>query len=184
MTQYTPVDSSVIDLVGYDASSKTLAIRFIDTGFSYEYYDVPMQVYEQLMESSSKGIYLRNCIMDCYEVSNEPKRNLFKPFMGEYKITEMPDFDDTYLNMDGDPTFIINENGSGEFHFGVITGNFEGKVKEKDGKEIFSFRWTGNNEADDAAGTGWLLIDDENEGIEGEIRFEDGDDNYFYAYKK
>lgn len=35
MTEYTPVDSSMIDLVGYDASSKILEIRFIDTGLSY-----------------------------------------------------------------------------------------------------------------------------------------------------
>ncbi|MFN3487564.1 MAG: KTSC domain-containing protein [Emticicia sp.] len=184
MFQYTEVDSSIIDLVGYDAGTKTLEIRFIDTGFSYEYYDVPPTVYEQLLESSSKGIYLRNCIIDCYKVSDEPKRNLFKPFVGEYTITEMPDFDDTYLNMDGDPTIIINDNGSGEFHFGVITGHFEGKVKEKNDKEVFSFRWTGNDEADDAAGTGWILIDDENEAIEGEICFEDGDEHYFFAYKK
>ena len=184
MFQYTPVVSSIIDLVGYDAGTKTLEIRFIETGFSYEYYNVPPMVYEELMESDSKGIYLRNCIIDCYKVSDEPKRNLFKPFVGEYTITEMSDFDDTYLNMDGDPTLIINENGSGEFHFGVVTGHFEGKVKEKDGKEVLSFRWTGNDETDDAAGTGWVLIDDENESIEGEICFEDGEERYFYAYKK
>ena len=60
MFQYTPVVSSIIDLVGYDAGTKTLEIRFIDTGFSYEYYDVPQMVYEELMDSESNGIYLRN----------------------------------------------------------------------------------------------------------------------------
>ena len=43
---------------------------------------------------------------------------------------------------------------------------------------------SGKDETDDAAGTGWVLIDDENESIEGEICFENGEECYFYAYKK
>lgn len=184
MTKYTKVNSSIIDLVGYDSDTKMLEIRYIDTGFTYEYYDVPKTVYEQLIDSDYKELYIRNCIIDCYKASDQPKPNLIKPFVGEYKITEMPNFDDKYLNMEGDPTIIICEDGSGEFHFGVVTGHFQGKIKDKNGDMVFAFKWTGNDECDDAAGTGWLLIDNENEGAEGEICFEDADEYYFYAYKK
>jgi KTSC domain len=163
MTQYTKVDSSMIDLVGYDADTEILEVRFINTGLTYEYYDVPKKIYKQLMESDSKGSYMRDCIFDCYDydkikggrrkqnaASDRPKRNPLKPFIGEYEIHEMPDFDNEYLNMDGDPTFTINEDGSGEFHFGLVTGHFQGKIKEKNDDEVFTFKWTGNDECDEA----------------------------------
>ena len=195
--QYTQVDSSMIDLVGYDADTEILEVRFINTGLTYEYYDVPKKIYKQLMESSSKGSYMRDCIIDCYDYDkvkggrrnkntnlDRPKRNPLKPFIGEYEIHEMPDFDDEYLNMDGDPIFKINEDGSGEFHFGLVNGHFQGKIKEKNDDEAFTFKWRGNDENDEVSGTGWVLMDDGDEGIEGEICFKDADDYYFYAYKK
>jgi hypothetical protein len=44
-----PVNSSNIAAIGYDPETQTLAIEF-RSGGTYEYYDVPEQVFEGLME--------------------------------------------------------------------------------------------------------------------------------------
>jgi hypothetical protein len=64
---YTGVDSSMIDLVGYDEKEKVLEVRFINTGLTYRYFNVPMETYEGLMKASSKGSYMRGCIIDFYD---------------------------------------------------------------------------------------------------------------------
>lgn len=63
---YTEVDSSMIDLVGYDAKTKVLEVRFINSGLTYRYFDVPKKEYKGLMEASSKGRYMLDNIIDCY----------------------------------------------------------------------------------------------------------------------
>ena len=50
------VDSSNLVSVGYDEESSILEVEF-NNGI-YQYYDVPLDVYEDLMNSDSKGSYL------------------------------------------------------------------------------------------------------------------------------
>ena len=57
----TPVNSSNLASVGYDASSQTLEIEFLHGGI-YQYYDVPLTVYESLMSASSHGTYFDKSI--------------------------------------------------------------------------------------------------------------------------
>lgn len=64
---YTEVDSSMIDLVGYDEKAKVLEVRFINSGMSYRYFGVPKKEYQGLMNASSKGSYMRNYIIDFYD---------------------------------------------------------------------------------------------------------------------
>ena len=59
------VDSSMIYAVGYDEKTQILEVVFKRTGV-YRYRDVPKDVYEQLMESDSKGSYMRDLIIDMY----------------------------------------------------------------------------------------------------------------------
>jgi hypothetical protein len=57
------VSSSTIVSIGYDSSSETLEIEFQNGGI-YQYYNLPETIYQQLMESTSKGqfhhAYIRN----------------------------------------------------------------------------------------------------------------------------
>ncbi len=64
---YTEVDSSMIDLVGYDEKAQVLEVRFISSGLTYRYLDVPKKEYTGLMEASSKGRYMLNNIIDGYD---------------------------------------------------------------------------------------------------------------------
>lgn len=50
------VDSSNLAAVGYDLDSATLRIQFLKSG-SYDYYGVPMDVHEGLINAGSKGQY-------------------------------------------------------------------------------------------------------------------------------
>lgn len=62
----TTVESSMIHAVGYDAKTRTLEVVF-NSGKTYQYYDVPQEGYDGLLAASSKGSYMRACIIDVYE---------------------------------------------------------------------------------------------------------------------
>lgn len=62
----TPVRSSNLGSVGYDANQRTLEIEFKSGGL-YEYYDVPIEVHDELMNAESHGKYFNENIKESYE---------------------------------------------------------------------------------------------------------------------
>lgn len=62
------VVSSDIKSVGYDSETRVLEIEF-NTGNIYNYYDVPPNVYIELLEASSKGSYFHENIINIYRYS-------------------------------------------------------------------------------------------------------------------
>jgi len=63
-----PVDSSNIATIGYDVDSETLEIEFIRGGV-YQYFDVPAQIYEDLLSADSAGQYLNAHVKGVYRYS-------------------------------------------------------------------------------------------------------------------
>ncbi len=63
----TAVTSSNLRSVGYDPASQTLEIEFKNG--VYQYADVPLEVYEALMASTSLGRYFIQNIKDAYSAS-------------------------------------------------------------------------------------------------------------------
>lgn len=61
-----PVESSLIRSVGYDLASSILEIELTGEGRIYEYFDVPLSVYSELMAAESKGEYFNEYIRDLY----------------------------------------------------------------------------------------------------------------------
>ena len=61
----TPVDSSNIASVGYCANDNVLEVEFHSGGL-YEYYEVPLAIYEGLMAADSKGSYFYQEIRGSY----------------------------------------------------------------------------------------------------------------------
>ena len=59
----TPVSSSNLAAVGYE--NGVLHILF-QSGRMYAYFDVPEQVYQELMQASSHGSYFNACIKNVY----------------------------------------------------------------------------------------------------------------------
>ena len=62
------VNSSNIATIGYDVDSETLEIEFIRGGV-YQYFDVPAQIYEDIMSADSAGQYLNAHVKGVYRYS-------------------------------------------------------------------------------------------------------------------
>ncbi len=60
------LESSTLASVGYDAKNQILEIEF-NHGGVYQYFDVPKDVYDELMEADSHGKYFVHNIRDDYE---------------------------------------------------------------------------------------------------------------------
>lgn len=58
------VSSSNVNSVGYDEDTSTLEIEFHNG--TYHYYDVPRNVFEELISSSSVGSYVHHHIRGTY----------------------------------------------------------------------------------------------------------------------
>ena len=57
----SPVQSSNITSIGYDPDSQTMEVEFTNSGI-YQYFSVPQNVYDDLMNSGSKGRYFAQYI--------------------------------------------------------------------------------------------------------------------------
>lgn len=64
--QLVTLESSMIHAVGYDKEKRILEIVF-NTGRTYQYADVPPEIYEGLLNAESKGRYFLGNIRDVYE---------------------------------------------------------------------------------------------------------------------
>jgi hypothetical protein len=64
----TPVSSSNIASIGYDAATRTLEVEFND-GSVYHYFGVPQSEYAGLMAAGSHGSYLAQHIKGSYSYS-------------------------------------------------------------------------------------------------------------------
>lgn len=60
------VPSSVIASFHYDKINSKLEIRFV-SGVRYNYANVPVNIYEEMKKSKSKGVYFNQKVKDKYE---------------------------------------------------------------------------------------------------------------------
>lgn len=67
MERYS-VASSNIASIGYDADVETLEIEFL-SGSIYQYFNVPENMYNKIMQAGSKGKFLNTYIKNAYPFS-------------------------------------------------------------------------------------------------------------------
>lgn len=60
-----PVDSSLIRSIGYDLASSVMEVEFMNDHV-YEYKDMPLSIYSELMAAESKGTYFNDFVKDLY----------------------------------------------------------------------------------------------------------------------
>tara|TARA_R110000850_G_scaffold85388_6_gene183577 strand:+ start:253 stop:462 length:210 start_codon:yes stop_codon:yes gene_type:complete len=63
-----PVTSSNLASIGYDETSSTLEIEFLNNSI-YQYFDVPQHIHQALMQAESQGQYLAQNIKGVYRYS-------------------------------------------------------------------------------------------------------------------
>jgi len=64
----TSVNSSNVAAVGYDEDSSTLQVEFTN-GATYQYFDVPENIFEELRDAGSVGGYLAEYVKGSYRYS-------------------------------------------------------------------------------------------------------------------
>lgn len=57
----------MISKAGYDAGTQTLRVAFLSTGQTVDYLNVPEHIYHDLVAAKSKGTYMNNFVINCYE---------------------------------------------------------------------------------------------------------------------
>lgn len=67
MERYS-IASSNIASIGYDEGSQVLEVEFL-SGTVYQYYGVPLNIYEELLQAGSKGRFLNTYIKNAYGYS-------------------------------------------------------------------------------------------------------------------
>jgi KTSC domain len=60
------VQSSALEQVSYDPDAQTLVATFRDSGRTYVYDEVPVEVYDSLLFSDSLGAYFNAHIRDSF----------------------------------------------------------------------------------------------------------------------
>ena len=79
------------------------------------------------------------------------------------------------------PAYIkIEKSSRGNFHFGYVQGEMDGRIIKRQDCEYCEFTFDGNDYGggDDVSGSGWIKLKDDNH-AEGEIKFHLGDDSTF-----
>ena len=91
--------------------------------------------------------------------------------VGRWRIVEADLWDRDYLDL-VEPAYIaFDENGRGEFAFGVVNATMDIEY----GRRIVFFTWSGFDEMDEVGGTGSAELEDDDT-LEIEIFFHLGDD--------
>ena len=104
-----------------------------------------------------------------------------KAFFGKWRIVEMEVWDQDYVDMEV-PGFIrIGSDGTGQFRFGLVFGDIDGRVEQFGNMSRFEFSWFGQDENDPVCGRGWAVI--ENGEMKGRIYLHLADDSAFRAVK-
>ena len=90
----------------------------------------------------------------------------------------MSAWDKEYIDQEIPAYILIEKDLGGDFHFGYVQGEIDGRVVKRRDGSYFEFTFDGSDECDPVSGRGWITAQDENN-AQGEIRFYDGDDSTF-----
>lgn len=93
---------------------------------------------------------------------------------GKWEVIETPGYD-----MAGAGSYILFDENGGEFALDCLTGSIYGSSEG----DAVAFEWDGNDEMDEAAGSGWAELQPDGS-LEGEISLQNGDDIPFLARRQ
>lgn len=123
------------------------------------------------------------CVQDAYErLKRRDRRSREESFTGTWHIYEMETWDKDYFNMEVRAYVKIGADNRGDFQFGLVRGEMDGRVVDCAGEERFEFTWEGNDECNPACGSGWVKLKGKDL-LEGEFRIHNGESSIFLARK-
>jgi hypothetical protein len=104
------------------------------------------------------------------------------PFVGSWRIVEMAQWDQAFVDLEGPGYIKFNKAGDGEFRFGAVRGDMDCRLVPSADQACAHFSWAGNDEADPAVGRGQAVI--RNGELFGHLYFHRGTDSSFRAIPK
>jgi hypothetical protein len=93
------------------------------------------------------------------------------PFEGRWRIVFMTEWNENYLDAEGQAFIDFDAKGGGEFQFGYVGGSLDYQVTTRDGEPAVEWTWEGSDEMDLALGRGWAVL--EGDKLHGLILFHD-----------
>jgi hypothetical protein len=102
-------------------------------------------------------------------------------FIGKWRIVDMERWDQEFVDMEGPAYIRIDSDGTGQFQFGLVSGEIDGRVEQIGNSPRFEFSWSGQDENDLFCGRGWAVV--ESGELHGRIYLHQADDSAFRAIK-
>jgi len=104
------------------------------------------------------------------------------PFVGLWRIVEMEQWDQAFIDLEGPGYIKFSKVGIGEFRFGAVRGDMDCRLTTSPDRACVHFSWVGNDEEDQVAGRGQAAI--RNGELFGHLYFHRGMDSSFRAIPK
>jgi hypothetical protein len=104
------------------------------------------------------------------------------PYLGTWRILEMEQWDQEYIDMVVPGYISFGEHHAGTFQFGVVEGSLDYRIEPYGEGERLEFTWEGSDEMDPVSGRGWAMI--EAGQLHGKLYFHQGDESEFVAEKR
>ncbi len=103
-------------------------------------------------------------------------------YVGEWRVTEMSEWDRDFIDLVAPGHLTIKANGRGTFAFGAIEAELDCR-DDKAGHDVrLSFSFAGWDEGDEVSGRGWAKVNDNM--MEGWFALHQGEDSTFKAEKQ
>ena len=107
------------------------------------------------------------------------KRKPKSPIEGRWSIASMTAWDVEETVEELQPFIEFDRSDGGQFQFGCIYGEMDGRLTERDGMPAAEFSWEGHDEDEQVFGRGWAVL--EGDEMTGMIFFHQGDETGFVA---
>ena len=104
------------------------------------------------------------------------------PYLGTWRIIEMEQWDQDYIDLVVPGYIAFREDNLGEFQFGTVHAEIDYRIEPSPGTERLEFSWEGEDEMDPVSGRGWAMIRDGQ--LQGTLYFHEGDASGFVAQKE
>ena len=104
------------------------------------------------------------------------------PYLGTWRIVEMEQWDQDYIDLVVPGYFSFRKDHLGEFQFGTVHGEIDYRIEPYQETERLEFSWEGEDEMDPVSGRGWAMIEDGQ--LQGRLYFHQGDESGFVAQKE
>jgi hypothetical protein len=106
-----------------------------------------------------------------------------KAFDGSWRIAQMDQWDEEYLDLVETAHIKIDKRGQGILLFGAVEGWLDCRFTERDELPFVEFSWEGLNEGDSVCGRGWASLQSDGS-LKGHLFIHLGDDSAFVAKLK